>query len=185
MGFNLHLNKEQLEAGLAHIEASPKDVGTLEMIVRRPQDDAREVLQAGELDLAVGLVGDNWLPRGSKHTQDGSAHPDMQLNIMNARAIALFAQTKERWSLAGDQFFVDFDLSEENAPAGTRLAVGDAIVEITPIPHNGCKKFAQRFGVEAVKFVNSPVGKSLHLRGVCARVVKAGIVREGDVVRKI
>lgn len=185
MGMNVHTTKAELEAGLAHIAASPKERGTLELLVRRPQDDEREVLQTGELDLEVGLVGDNWLTRGSKRTADGSAHPEMQLNLMNARMIDLLTPSKEEWPLAGDQFYVDFDLSETNTPAGTRLAIGETVIEITPMPHNGCKKFAQRFGVEAVKFVNSDVGKALHLRGVCARVVKAGIVRQGDVIQKL
>lgn len=185
MGIKTHLNKAELEAGLAHIAAAPKSTGTLEMIVRRPSEDVRDVLAQGELDLTVGLVGDNWIERGSKRTADGSSHPDMQLNVMNARVIALLAGSEDRWALAGDQLFIDFDLSEENAPAGTRLAIGETIIEITEQPHNGCKKFAQRFGVEAVKFVNSPQGKALHMRGVCARVVQAGVVRQGDTVRKL
>lgn len=180
-----YLSKVEMEAGLAHIEAAPKQNGTLAMIVRRPQDGERERLAEGMLDRTVGLEGDNWKTRGSKRTEDGSAHPEMQLNLMNARMIDLIAGSKDRWALAGDQLFVDFDLSETNAPAGTRLAIGETIIEITPMPHNGCKKFTQRFGVEAVKFVNSPIGKALHLRGVCARVVQAGIVREGDSIQKL
>src|SRR5690606_16968333 len=112
-------------------------------------------LEEGMLDLKVGLEGDNWLTRGSSRTDNGLGHPDMQLNIMNARAIALVARTKDRWQLAGDQLYVDFDLSEENLTAGDRLAIGQAVVEVTPIPHNGCKKFVERFGLEAMKFVNS------------------------------
>jgi hypothetical protein len=185
MKVNVHRSKLELEAGLAQIEASPKEVGTLAMIVRRPRVNERERLYEAVVDVAVGLVGDNWQTRGSKRTADGSAHPEMQLNIMNARAIDLLTGSKELWSLAGDQFYVDFDLSEANVPAGTRIAIGETIIEITPMPHAGCKKFAERFGVEAVKFVNSDVGKSLHLRGICARVVKGGVVREGDTITKL
>ncbi len=180
-----HLTKTQLEAGLLAIYQSPKEEGTLEMIVRRPQTNEREVLAAGELNLAEGLVGDSWKIRGSSMTADGSAHPDMQLNVMNARVVALLAQDKARWSLAGDQLFVDFDLSAENLPPGTRLAIGAAVIEVTAIPHNGCQKFVQRFGAEAMKFVNSPLGKQLHLRGINAKVVQPGVIRVGDRVKKI
>lgn len=180
-----HLSMAELEAGLDEIRRAPKDRGVLELIVRRPAVDAREVLELGELDLTEGLVGDNWRARGSKSTPDGSAHPEMQLNIMNARAAMLVAQSKERWPLAGDQLFVDMDLSEENLPPGTRLALGSAVVEVTPVPHNGCNKFVARFGLDAMKFVNSPVGKSLHLRGINAKVVQPGTIRVGDVVRKV
>ena len=144
------------------------------MIVRRPRTNERQVLEEAHLDLVVGLVGDDWRTRGSKDMADGSAHPEMQLNLMNARAIALIAQGKEHWQLAGDQLFVDFDLSETNLPPGTRLAIGSAVIEVTAIPHNGCHKFKARFGAEAVQFVNSPEGKKLHLRGINAKVVQGG-----------
>ncbi len=180
-----HLTREELEAGLAVIRQAPKDVGVLELIVRRPRTEEREILAEGALDLAEGLVGDNWQSRGSSRMPDGSSHPEMQLNIMNARAIALVAQAKERWHLAGDQLFIDLDLSTENLPAGTQLALGTAVLEVTPIPHTGCNKFVARFGAEAMKFVNSPVGKELRLRGLNAKVVQPGIVRVGDVVRKV
>lgn len=180
-----HLTMQELEAGLDEIRQSPQDEGVLEMIVRRPRTGEREVLEEGELDLIEGLVNDNWRTRGSSQTADGSSHPDMQLNIMNSRVIALVAQHKEHWQLAGDQLFIDLDLSAENLPPGTRLAVGSSVIEVTPQPHNGCKKFVERFGLEAMKFVNSPVGKQLHLRGINAKVVQAGLVRVGDIVKKI
>jgi hypothetical protein len=180
-----HLTMEELEAGLAEIRQSPTDNGVLELIVRRPQADERESLEVGELNLVEGLVGDSWLKRGSSRTPDGSPHPDMQLNIMNARAIALIAQHKDRWPLAGDQLFIDMDLTAENLPAGTQLAFGSAIIEVTAQPHLGCKKFVARFGLDAMKFVNSDVGRQLHLRGINARVVQAGSIRVGDLVKKI
>jgi hypothetical protein len=180
-----HLTMAELEAGLDEIRRAPKDEGVLHLIVRRPQLEAREVLQEGQLDLTEGLVGDNWKVRGSTSTEDGSAHPDKQLNIMNARAAALVAQDKARWHLAGDQLYIDLDLSDENLPPGTRLAIGSAIIEVTDEPHNGCKKFVSRFGLDAMLFVNSPVGKQLHLRGINARVVQPGTIRTGDVVKKV
>ena len=178
------VTREELEAGLDAIRAAPKDLGVLQLIVRRPTVGDREVLDEGLLDEAHGLVGDNWAARGSSRTGDGSAHPDMQLNIMGARAIALIARDKGRWPLAGDQLFIDMDLSEANMPPGTRLSMGSAIVEITAIPHTGCEKFHRRFGFEATKFVNSVLGKALHLRGRNARVIQSGSVRVGDIIRK-
>lgn len=180
-----HLSTEELEAGLEHIRQSPKNNGTLEMIVRRPQVDEREMLNEGILDENEGLAGDNWKIRGSKATEDGSAHPEMQLNIMNARVITLLAQDKQRWQLAGDELFIDMDLSDENLPAGTQLALGEAIIQVTAKPHTGCKKFAERYGQAAVIFVNSPEGKKLHLRGVNAKVIQGGKIRVGDTARKI
>jgi hypothetical protein len=180
-----HLTMEELEAGLAEIRQSPKAEGILEMMVRRPQTGEREVLALGELDLIEGLVGDNWRTRGSSLTADGSAHPEMQLNIMNSRVIALVAQNEGRWQLAGDQLFIDLDLSAENLPPGSRLAIGSAVIEVSAQPHTGCQKFVERFGVEAMRFVNSSVGRQLRLRGINARVVQVGVVRVGDRVKKI
>ena len=173
-----HLNKEALEAGIAEIRRSPKNDGLVEMISRRPQTGLREILCEGVLDPTEGLVGDNWKRR---HEPDVA----MQLTVMNARAIALIAQDKNRWALAGDQLFVDLDLSEENLPAGTRLSIGPAIIEVSEEPHNGCKKFVERFGMNAMQFVNSPLGKQLHLRGVNARIIKGGTIRVGDAVKKL
>ena len=180
-----YLTTEELHAGLEAIRQSPKDEGVLELIVRRPQIGEREVLAEGQLDIVDGLVGDSWITRGSRRSKDGQAHPDMQLNIMNARVIALVAQERERWHLAGDQLFMDLDLSAENLPPGTRLAVGSAVIEVTAEPHTGCQKFVSRFGLDAMKFVNSPLGRELNLRGINARVVQPGTIRVRDVARKI
>ena len=143
------------------------------------------MLDAGDLDVTEGLVGDNWRSRGSRQTNDGSAHPEMQLNLMNSRVVALVAQSEDRWALAGDQFFVDLDLGRENLPAGTRLAMGSAILEVNAVPHLGCRKFVARFGLEATKFVNSRRGKKLCLRGINARVIEPGRVVTGDRIRKV
>jgi hypothetical protein len=180
-----HLAMDELQAGLERIRQSPRDAGVLKLIVRRPKTGTREILQEGQLDLIDGLVGDNWRTRGSFLTADGAAHPDMQLNVMNSRVIDLVAQQPDRWSLAGDQLFVDLDLSDKNLPAGTQLALGSAIIEVTKQPHTGCAKFVERFGVDAVKFVNSDEGKQLHLRGINARVVLPGAIRVGDTIKKV
>jgi len=174
-----------LNTTLDHIKLSPKDAGVLALIVRRPQVDAREVLAEAELNLVEGLAGDSWRSRSSSRTADGSPHPDMQLNLMNARAIEAIAGAVKRWQLAGDQLFVDFDLSQTNVPAGTRLTIGDAVIEVTAQPHTGCSKFSARFGLDALKWVNSPEGRALGLRGVNARVVTPGRIRQGDVVRRL
>ena len=176
-----HLTLEELEAGLDRIRQAPADLGSLELIVRRPETLEREVLEEAELDLVEGLVGDNWIRRRSSMTKDGGPHPEMQLNLMNSRVIDLVArERRDRWRLAGDQLFVDLDLSLANLPAGTRLAIGEAVIEVTPVPHTGCKKFVERFGREAMKWVNSPVGRELNLRGICAKVVQSGVIRTGD-----
>ena len=164
---------------------APKDEGALELIVCRPRVDERETLVQANLDLLEGLVGDSWKTRGSGRTKDGSAHPDMQINIMSSRAISLVAQSKERWPLAGDQLYLDLDLSAKNLPAGTRIALGTAVLEVTPPPHTGCAKFVSRFGLDAMKFVNSELGRELRLRGLNARVIKSGAIRVGDVAKKL
>ncbi len=180
----LHRTHAQLEDGLDDIRRAPKDQGALSLIVRRPAVGAREVLDAGRLDVAEGLVGDTWATRGSSRTNDGQRHPDMQLNIMSSRVIALIAGPRDRWPLAGDQLYVDLDLSEENLPAGTYLEIGAAVVQVTPQPHTGCGKFVERFGLDAMKFVNAPLGRALRLRGLNARVVTPGAIRAGDSVIK-
>lgn len=178
-------SRAELETFEASIRQAPRESGPLVYLVRRPAVDEREVLVEGHLDLALGLIGDNWSARTSSRTADGSPHPDMQLNVMNARAIAAVAGDESRWQLAGDQLFVDLDLSIENLPAGSRLALGDAVIEVTSQPHTGCGKFAQRFGSDALRWVNSPVGKELRLRGLNAKVVRPGRIRVGDEVRKV
>jgi hypothetical protein len=180
-----YLSMTELEAGMDHIRQSPREQGTLKMIVLRPSVDEREILLEGELSTTEGLVGDTWNVRVSVHSKDGLPIINKQITIMNARTIALLAQSEEHWPLAGDQLYIDMDLSEDNIPPGTQLAIGSAILEVSPDPHTGCQKFSARFGVEALKFVNSPEGKRLHLRGINTRVVQGGVIRVGDKVQKV
>jgi hypothetical protein len=180
-----HLTMAELEAGLDLIRQSPTNEGVLELIVRRPRVNEREVLEEGVLDLTDGLVGDSWKFRGSSRTPDNSPHPAMQINIMNSRVISLIAQEREHWPLAGDQLFLDLDLSITNLPPGAQLSLGSAVVEVTPFPHTGCQKFVARFGLEAMKFVNSELGRQLCLRGVNAKVVQGGAIRRGQAVKKL
>ena len=179
------LSRAQLEAGLDIIRQTPKDAGTLTLIVRRPAVDVRETLDEGWLDPVSGLAGDSWSSRSSSRTHGGTAHPGMQLTIMNTRAIALIAPDVTRWPLAGDQLFIEIDLSAANLPPGSRLAIGEAVIEVTLEPHTGCGKFVKRFGLDAMKFINSPVGRALNVRGVNARVLQAGRIRRGDLAQRI
>jgi hypothetical protein len=182
-----HRTPEELAAFLPTLLAAPRDAGTLELVVRRPDAGRREVLDEGELDVVVGLVGDSWSRRPSNRTVDGGPHPDMQLNVMSAPLVALLAGTPERRALAGDQLYLDLDLSHDNLPTGSRLTIGDpdvrgAVVEVTEQPHAGCAKFVARFGAEAMRFINGPQGRPMRLRGLNARVVVPGRVRPGDPV---
>ena len=180
-----HLSMTELGAGLETIRQSPNDNGILKMIVRRPDVDEREIVREGEITLEDGLVGDTWKLRASRHTPDGLVSTQAQITLMNARTVALLAQSEDRWPLAGDQLYVDLNLGEDNLPPGTRLAIGSAILEVSAQPHTGCQKFSARFGVQALKFVNSAEGKRLHLRGINTRVVQAGKIKIGDILRKV
>jgi len=175
----------ELDTALEFVRNSPRNGGVLEMIVRRPDVNEREEPSEAKLDLLEGLVGDSWKQRGSSRTTDGSAHPEMQLNIMNSRVIGLLARDKARWPLAGDQLFIDLDLSAENLPPGTRFSLGTAVIEVTKPPHTGCKKFLSRFGQAALAFVNSPTGRQLNLRGINAKIIQSGTVCVGDVAKKL
>jgi MOSC domain-containing protein YiiM len=175
-----HLDLATLQAGVAEIRLSPVDAGPVELIVRRPADDQREVLAEAELTIDAGLVGDKWGVAKSGTRPNRQA----QLTLMNARAAALVADGTDHGGLAGDQLYVDLDLSSANIPPGTCLTVGSAVIEVTGEPHTGCGKFSRRFGVDALKFVNSRDGRALNLRGINAMVVGGGIVRRGDVIAK-
>jgi len=175
----------RLESALDHIRGAPADNGTVELIVRRPAEDQREVMEEAWLDLQDGLEGDTWRARGSSRTPDGAANPEAQLTLMNARSAAAVAGDRERWPLAGDQLYVDLDLSIANLPAGSRVQLGSAVIEFSEAPHTGCAKFSARFGNDALRFVNTPKGRELRLRGANCRVVEAGRVRQGDRIRKL
>lgn len=181
-----HRSLDELESGLAAVLAAPTTVGVLSLIVRRPESGRREILAQGELSASEGLVGDNWRKRGSSRTENGLANPDQQITLMSSLAIALMATGSEQWALAGDQLFVELDLGEENLPAGTRLGIGpQAVIEVTAQPHSGCRKFGERFGLDALQFVNSRRGRHLRLRGLNGRVIAGGIVRAGEELRKV
>jgi len=179
-----HLSRQRLEAGLGQIRESPRDAGQIVLVVRRPAVGVRELPGAVMLDPVAGLAGDNWLARGSTSTPDGSADPWRQVTVMNARVAELVAGGRDRMSLAGDQLYIDLDLSVDNLPAGSLLAVGQAVLQVSDAPHLGCAKFVDRFGAEAMRFVNSRVGRQLRLRGMNTRVVQPGIVRPGDMATR-
>jgi hypothetical protein len=174
-----------LDLHLDTVRDAPRDAGRLELIVRRPAVDERELLDEAVLDLDAGLVGDGWLSRGSRHTPDGSSDLRAQVTVMSTRVLAAIEPDPARWPLAGDQLYVDFDLAEDGLPAGSRLAIGGAVVEVSETPHTGCAKFSARFGSDALRWINSPTGRSLRMRGLNARVIEGGPVRVGDPVRRL
>ena len=178
---------DDLTAALPLLRSAPADDGALVLVVRRPAHAEREVLAEGVLDEADGMVGDNWLSRATRRSVEEGRHLEAQLNVMSARMVGVLADDPAEQALAGDQLYLDLDISTDNLPTGARLAIGDggAVIEVTAKPHNGCAKFQRRFGEEAVAFVNSPEGKALRLRGFNARVVSGGVVRPGDRVRKV
>jgi len=181
----VHRTYAELEAELDHFRGAPQDDGVLELVVARPGPGKRVVLPEARLDVELGLVGDCWSTRPCRLTPDRSPHPGMQLNLMSSRVVAAVAVDPARRALAGDQLYVDLDLSPENLPTGTRLSIGSAVVEVTAEPHTGCKKFVAHFGADAMRFVNGRLGRPLRLRGINARVVQPGTVRPGDRVRKL
>ena len=176
----IYAEADQLEAGLEHVLDSPSDVGTVELVVRRPAEGEREVLDEGMLDLEQGLVGDRWKPHA-----EGDDGRLAQITMMNARVVDLVAGSRERWALAGDQLYVDFDITHENLPPGTRIQAGSAVLEVTHVPHTGCAKFTSRFGSDATRFINAKPNRELRLRGMNTRIVTSGTVRPGDAVRKL
>ena len=181
----LHRNSAQLGHGLDAIRSAPADAGVVRLIVRRPAVDEREVVQEAVLDVDEGLLGDTWRARGNSSTADGAADPQAQVTVVNARAAETIAGEISLWPLAGDQLYIDLDISQQNLPPGTRLSIGEAELEMSAKPHTGCAKFSARFGAHALRFVGSPEGRALRLRGANARVVRGGAVRVGDPVLKL
>lgn len=180
-----HRTLAQLNEAVDRVRDAPKDHGVVRVIVRRPVVNAREVLEEAVFDAGTGLVGDTWRDRKCSRSADGTPHPDMQITLMSVRAIGAISPDEARWPLAGDQLFVDLDLTAANLPAGTRLHMGEAVLEVTDQPHTGCGKFVDRFGVDAMKWVNSTEGRELNLRGIYAKVVTSGRIRRGDVIRRL
>jgi MOSC domain-containing protein YiiM len=177
-----HFTAAELQERLQDVHGAPADLGRVELVTRRPAEGERELLDEAQLDLERGLVGDRW-SLGRSHGR--APNLDAQLTLMSTRAAELVAGSRDRWHLAGDQLYVELDISEENLPPGTRLAVGTAVLEVSHEPHTGCKKFVSRFGMDAMLFVNSPAGRALRLRGMNTRIVEPGVVRPGDEIRKL
>lgn len=172
-----HLSTAELEAAFRALPPAPKEAGRLTHIVRRPTKEAREVLQHARLSLADGLPGDGW-------SQKPAPDPAAQLTVMQIGVAEMLANGQSL-ALFGDNLFVDLDLAVENLPIGSRLRVGGAVVEVTPLPHDGCHKFNARFGTDALRFVNAKPTRHRNLRGIYWRILEAGDIEIGSAVRVI
>lgn len=171
-----------LVAGLDHIRRAPRDVGRVELLAVRTAVGGRKVLTEGRFVAGSGLAGDCWTTHHSTATPDGSPDPRAEITVVNWRVMHLIAGPPERVAVAGDQVYVDLDLSEDNLPPGTALTFGSAVLEVTAKPHLGCAKFRARFGGDALRFVNGIEGRKLRLRGINTRILRSGTARVGDVV---
>ncbi|MEM6942438.1 MAG: MOSC domain-containing protein [Pseudomonadota bacterium] len=180
-----HRTRAELEAALPLILAAPKDGGRLDMIVSRPAPGERTLPQRARLTAEGGVEGDHWAKGCWLSLDDGTPHPDVQICLMMSRMIRAIAGEEAHWPPAGDNLFIDMDLTPANTPPGTRLALGSVEMVVTPEPHNGCEAFIERFGREACVFVNTGPGKTHRLRGIYCRVTKDGDISVGDSLRKI
>jgi hypothetical protein len=179
-----HKTATELETGMASVMDAPANEGQVRLVVRRPGKGEREILSEGEFDLERGLVGDDWINRPGLKSDVPS--PFAQVTVMNARYAELIAgDSPGQWALAGDQLYVDFDISKTNLPPGAQLRVGEIVLEIQPEPHTGCVQFSGRFGSDALRATNDERGRQLRLRGVNATIIEPGLVRPGDIVARL
>ena len=178
-------SRDELLESLPYILSAPADEGQVRAIVIRPAAGQRRMLDRVDVSARGGLEGDHWAEGCWLSTEDGAPHPDVQVCIMSARCIEAIAGPEANWAAAGDNLFIDMDLSPENLPPGTRVAIGTVELILTAEPHNGCQSFIDRYGRDACVFVNTGPGKANRLRGIYGRVTRDGTIRRGDVMRKI
>ena len=167
-----HRPLAELESGLARLRDAPSDEGRLVLIVRRRADGVRETPQRVRLSQEEGVPGDDWSRRPPRD-------PEAQLAVMR-REVAELIANGQALTLFGDNLFVELDVSAGNLPAGTRLRVGSALVEVTAKPHNGCAKFHGRFGADALRFVQAKATRDQNLRGIYWKVIEPGAAAVGD-----
>ena len=167
-----HVPRADLEAALAGLPLAPRDAGHVALIVCRRADKVRETPERVHLHPGTGIPGDGW---GRKETPD----PEAEITIMQLDVAELIANGQPV-TVFGDNLLVDLDLSTGNLPTGSRVRIGGATLEVTAKPHNGCRKFAARFGQQALRFVAARELRHRNLRGIHLRVVEPGDVAVGD-----
>jgi MOSC domain-containing protein YiiM len=162
---------DELEERWAAAEPAPRGSGSVRLICVRRGGGVHECPDRVEVTLERGVEGDRWID-GENPVRDA------QVTLMNVRVVELIRRDGQPLDTPGDNFLVDLDLAEEALPPGTPLRLGEAVLEATALPHTGCKKFRERFGLDALKWVNDH--RDRRLRGMNCRVLEAGWVAVGD-----
>ena len=180
--------KKGLDKPINYNQSSPRDNGVVKLLVIRPETHVRTLPNAVVVSVEQGVVGDKWEAECTIKLENGKSNPDLQIAIINTKVIKEIAQSDfdmDRLALAGDNIYADLNLCEENMPVGQQIQIGNTLLEVTPFPHFGCKKFSERYSVEDLKVVNSTAGKPQHLRGIYVKVIKNGSISIGESIKKI
>jgi hypothetical protein len=165
--------------------AAPKDGAAISMLCLRPERNKRRVVDEITLTRENGIPGERWKDQPWLRTEDGAPHPGIQVSILQQRVLDLVWRDRENTVHPGDTFIADMDLSEANLPVGQVLEIGEAVLKVSEVFNDGCVKWKARYGREAKDWITMPGHPELRLRGVLCSIERDGIIREGDILRKI